>query len=62
MVNTNRFKAKRSRARRERAEIGNRKCKVCGKNLRDTIHHYFCNDHWKLRRAEINRNNIKLKG
>jgi len=53
MVNTNRFKAKRSRARRERAEIRNKKCLDCGKDLTDTLHHFYCNEHWKLRHRKV---------
>jgi len=53
MVNTNRFKAKRSRARRERAEIRNKKCLDCGKDLTDTLHHFYCNEHWKLRHQKV---------
>lgn len=57
MVNSHKFKRERAKARRGRAKIRNRKCKVCGKNLTNTIHHYLCNDHWKLRQAEINKLN-----
>jgi len=50
MVISYKFKRTRAKARRERAKIRNRNCKVCGKNLKDTIHHFFCNEHWKNRR------------
>ncbi len=59
MVNSHKFKRERAKARRVRVKIRNNKCKVCGKNLKDTIHHYLCNDHWKLRQAEINRINLE---
>jgi len=62
MVNSHKFKRERAKARRERAKIRNRICKVCGKNLMNTVHHYLCNDHWKVRQAEINRNIKELKG
>lgn len=50
MAVSKRFKRKRKKARRTRKFIGNKKCKKCGKLLRDTLHHYYCNECWGKRK------------
>ena len=52
-MQSNRYKRKRRKARQTRARIGNKNCKTCGKTLKDTLHHYFCNDCWKERRGVL---------
>lgn len=47
MVNSHKFKRDRAKARRERAKIPNRECVMCGGSLKDTLHHFLCNTHWK---------------
>lgn len=54
MSNGNRRKRKLRKASIERHRINNKRCtyiengKVCGKYLRGTVHHWFCNKHWKI--------------
>lgn len=47
MVNSNRRKRKLKHVAVERAKNRNRCCVICGKPLNKTMHHYYCNDHWK---------------
>ena len=40
----------RKERRRWRARTGNTECKDCGSDLRNTIHHYYCNECWNARK------------
>ena len=43
MTNSHKKKRKRSKLRRWRENNKSLNCKSCGKPLKDTIHHFYCN-------------------
>lgn len=49
MTNSQKRKRIRRKRRNERRIIENRKCKVCGVDLKDTVHHFLCNRHWNMK-------------